>query len=135
LAGRLGASSAVVPLRDLAGDPDPVLRLAAATALARIPAAAPDDLLAFLGDAAAAVRRRAVVGLRRRHGLDPERAALLLGDPARAICKLASAALADSGPAARPAALGILRKFGSPARGLAHRAILCWRLRAWLRKH
>lgn len=132
LAGQLRSESAVAALTALADAHGQTLRLAAITALARIPAAGPDSLARFLHDEAAPVRRRALIALWERRDLRPEWAAMLLGDPDLGIRRLAQTALCDSGTAALPPLGRILRTFGSPAHGLRRRARLWWWAGAWL---
>jgi len=137
VAGRLRASSAIVPLAALAQIGDRELRLAVITALARIPATACSVLERFLLDREGPIRLRAVRALRDRRALGPALATELLGDSDPEVRILARASLLSNSPAAEFSLVRTLLTLGSRPRmagiRIAQRISAPLRGRSWIK--
>jgi hypothetical protein len=126
VAGRLPALSAVGRLRAFHHAPEANLRLAAVTALARMPGVDPGSITLFLNDREPTVRFRALQALRQREALDPAIPAQLLADGNDEVRRLAFACVLENMPAAVPALKHAAWHGGAPAHGLVPRLRLWW---------
>jgi HEAT repeat protein len=111
LLGRLGAREAVEPLTGVLDDPDPSVRSAAISALAKLAPLAPDDrgraaVAKAVGDADAVVRASAVRALAALDSPAVERdAERLAADPSPAVRAELAVALVEAGQEERPHAI------------------------------
>lgn len=125
-AGRLPAPSAVGRLRAFQHAPESNLRLAAVTALGRMPGVDTGSITPFLNDREPTVRFRALQTLRQRDSLDPAMAVQLLTDGNDEIRKLALESVHENLHGAVPALRHAAWHGGAPVHGLVPRLRLWW---------